>query len=108
MPAIRVEIHVFTDESQPGWVECNFADALGRVHMFGEKVPIVTAEMLDSRSGYPRDGAIRCTIVDRQAGPDGREIVTVDTQSPDSVESKEGKSRFVVFRDQLLHDGRDI
>ena len=108
MPAIRVQIHAFTDESQPGWVECKLADALGRVHIFVEKVPIVTAEMLDARSSYPGDGAIRCTIVGRHAGPDTREIVTVDTRLPDGVASQEGKSRFVVFSDQLLHDGRGV
>jgi hypothetical protein len=35
--AIKVTIERFTQEWQPGWVECTFADAAGRSHVFDER-----------------------------------------------------------------------
>jgi len=43
----------FVDEYQPGIVECEFADAEGRIHKIIEKIPIVTAADLWSDSAYP-------------------------------------------------------
>ncbi len=99
--AIKVQIERFTDPHQPGWVECRLVDAFGVTHLFEEKVPVVTSEALSAESDYPRDGIVACEVLLRRAGPDGREVVTVDTERPWGVASKEGTTRFEVFRDQL-------
>ena len=102
MLGIKVEILSFADADQTGWVECRLIDAFGRAHLFLEKIPVVSNEDLDALSSYPRDGTIACAVLGRQQGPDGREVVTVDTTLPDGVESKEGGSRFEILPEQLL------
>jgi hypothetical protein len=103
---IRVSIDRFTDTDQPGWVECTFVDAAGIRHLFLEKVPIVTAENLWSDSVYPREGFIACTVVGVDRASDGREVLIVETEHPDGVESTTGEVRFQVFRDQLVETKR--
>ena len=108
MPEIRVTIERFTDVSQPGWVECTLVDADGLTHVFEEKVPIVSAEVLDVHSVhsvYPREGSIACTIISARRGADGRELVMVDTELPWGIESKTGEVRFEILREQLLDEG---
>jgi hypothetical protein len=100
--SIKVKIERFTDDWQPGFVECCFVDALGNLHVFEEKVPIVSLEDLTAQSVYPRDGVIACSLIASRAGADGREVVTVDTEQPWVIESKAGQSRFDVFRNQLV------
>ena len=102
MFGIKATILRFTDEWQPGWVECTFVDASGVSHFFEQKVPVVTVEDLDARSEYPRDGIIGCTILSVRGEEKGREIMTVDTELPWGIESKMNQTRFDVFRDQVL------
>ena len=85
MAAVTVKIVRFTDNSQPGWVECNLTDAWGRQWVFEDKVPIFTTEHLDSETTYPRQGLICCQIIKRWSDESARELVTIDTQSPDHV-----------------------
>jgi len=99
---IKVTIERFTQEWQPGWVECRFDDAVGNSHVFEEKVPVVTEEDLDSQSEYPRPGIIGCELLATRVAPDGREVVVVDTERPWGIESKNGETRFEVFRDQIV------
>jgi hypothetical protein len=100
--AIKVTIERFTQEWQPGIVECRFVDAAGKAHLFEEKVPVVSTENLTAQSTYPRDGIIACLLIARCATADGREIVTVDTEQPWGIESKTGQTQFDVFHDQLV------
>jgi hypothetical protein len=102
VPGIRIKIERFTDESNPGWVECSFVDAAGVAHLFEEKVPIVTADDLDARSTYPRDGIIDCIVISARRNADGLEILLVDTEQAWGIESKSGQTRFEVFREQVL------
>ncbi len=99
--SIKVTIERFTDDWQPGFVECSFVDILGNLHVFEEKVPIVSLEDLTAESSYPRDGVVACRLIASRVGADGREVVTVDTEQPWAIESKTGQSRFDVFRSQL-------
>jgi hypothetical protein len=100
--AIKVTIERFTQEWQPGWVECSFADAAGKSHVFEEKAPVVSFEDLDATSAYPRPGIIGCVVLGTRVGPDGRELVTVDTEQPWGIESKAGETRFEILREQLI------
>ena len=95
---LAVEIVRFVDESFPGWVECQFADAAGRVHTMVEKYPIVTAQMLDADSQYPQSGEVRCEVLDRSEDARGRKIVRIRLNG---IESTEGLSEFVVLADDL-------
>jgi hypothetical protein len=97
MPEISVQITRFADGDFPGFVECHFVDALGRIHDFVEKVPVVSLEELTADSSYPRSGIIRCVIESEWQDEVGRQVVTVNTERPDGVESTEAQSRFVVF-----------
>jgi hypothetical protein len=103
---VRVEICRYVDHSQPGWVECRLIDAEGVEHVFTEKVPVVTDTHLDDASSYPQPGLIACHIVGRRTRNDGSEVVSIDTQTPWGVQSKEGVSRFDVPWKQLVGDQR--
>jgi len=37
MFGIKVKITKFVDDWQPGWVECEFTDGFGKLHIFNEK-----------------------------------------------------------------------
>jgi hypothetical protein len=64
--SVRVEIMRYTNNHQPGFVECRLTDVDGRVWSFLEKVPVVTTEYLDAESRYPCAGAVGCTILGRE------------------------------------------
>ena len=96
MPDLMVRIVRFVDNSQPGWVECEFADAEGRRHLIIEKVPVVTAEDLDADSEYPKQGTVRCEILKRYHNEKGQELVCITTYRPFCIESIEGASEFTV------------
>jgi hypothetical protein len=96
MPDLMVQIVRFADSHQPGWVECEFADAEGRRHLIIEKVPVVTAEDLDADSKYPKPGTVRCQIIRRYRNEKGKEFVCITTDRPFGIESTEGLSEFTV------------
>jgi hypothetical protein len=95
---LAVQIVRFVDDSFPGWVECQFADAAGRVHTIVDKYPSFTADTLDAHSHYPRSGEIRCQIVSRSKDDRGGELVRIRMPG---IESTEGLSEFVVLPMQL-------
>lgn len=101
MHGITITIERFTDEWQPGWVECALVDVIGKRHPFEEKVPVVTTEDVDASSEYPRPGIIGCTIV-RSRPLDGREVVIVDTSLPWRIESRSGRTQFEMFVEQRV------
>lgn len=101
MFGIKVKITKFIDDSQPGWVECEFTDAFGKLHIFKEKVPIVTPEYLDENSIYPQNGIIVCEIIERKSA-DGVEIVKVDTDKYSLLDSMNGETVFEVSQEQLV------
>ena len=67
MPSVQIDIVRYTDDWQPGFVECRLTDAAGRDWTFEAKVPIVTDEYLDATSDYPRPGVIDCIVLSRSA-----------------------------------------
>ncbi len=72
------------DEHQPGWIECEFADAEGRRHTIVDKIPIFsmdpTLDPLDGNTKYPQPGGVACEILDAWHDPQGRKLdrITVD------------------------------
>jgi hypothetical protein len=99
---IKVIIERFTEDWQPGWVECTFVDAGGKHHLFEERVPVVSVENLDAGSEYPRSGIIACQLVETRVDTEGREVVVVDTDQPWGIESRAGETRFEILREQLI------
>lgn len=92
----------FVDEHQPGFVECELLDAGGELHLFVEKVPVVTQVDLWSSSSYPQPGAVPCLVEAEWKDEQGRPLARVSTEHPFHAESTTGKSGFVVLASQVL------
>src|ERR1700730_13446219 len=97
MHFISAKIVRFVDDSQPGWVECEFTDSEGRIHTLRDKVPTFTSEMLDAESKYPIPGEIPCEVMKRFLDGIGGELVRVTTERPCYMESLDGLSEFTVL-----------
>ena len=101
MAQLAVQIARFVDDSQPGWVACEFEDAEGRRHTLVDKVPIFADRILNASSVYPQTGSARCEIFRRWKDRGARELVHISTARPDGIESTEGLSEFVVLSSQV-------
>ena len=101
LKAIKIKIIKFISDSQPGFVECIFYDALNKKHIVLDKIPVVTEKQLDVNSSYPQDGVIACEIITESRVQDGKRIVTIDTSRPWAVNTIEGVSQFDVLEEQL-------
>jgi len=98
---LAVQVVRFVDDCQPGIVACEFVDADGRRHALIDKAPIFSAEALDANSEYPQPGTARCAVLHRWRDACGRVLVRVSIADPDSIESSEGLSEFVVLLTQV-------
>jgi hypothetical protein len=98
---LRVQIVRFVLDHQPPIVACEVVDADGRRHTFIDKVLIFLDRNLDADSEYPQAGAVQCVVLDRWCDTQGRKLVRINTAVPDSVESTEGLSEFVVLQTQI-------
>ena len=103
MPAVTIQIERFVDDSFPGFVACNLIDAYGNKHLFLEKAPIVSKELLpDGR--YPRPGCVACIVEHQWRDATGRQLARVNTAQPWGIESTSGQSLFDVLLTQILPD----
>jgi hypothetical protein len=102
MSAVAVRITRFVDDHQPGFVECELVDAAGVLHIFVEKVPVVTTEALLSESSYPSGGVIDCQVLAQWTNADGVDLSRIDTSKPWGVESNAGLTEFVVASSQIV------
>src|SRR6266567_6265877 len=93
---LEVQIVQFVDDHQPGTVKCEFADAHGQVHNIIEEAPVVSLEMLDANSTYPRLGSVRCQVLERWNDPAEQELVRISTDEPDHIQSTDGLFEFIV------------
>ena len=83
-------------------MECEFSDAARRLHTLVAKGPVVSDKWPGPEDKYPMDGSIRCEILEQWHDPDGRDLVRVTTEQPDSVETKDGAMEFVVLSTQVI------
>lgn len=98
MQGVKVTIvQYISDDPQPGIVECQLEDAHGRKWSIVEKTAIVSAENLDDKTTYPRQGVVDCAIVGRSLDSAGREVARINT-----LESIEGVSQFDVLPESLV------
>ena len=101
MDQLIVQIVRFVDDGFPGWVACEFEDAVGRRHTLIDKWPIFTDAMLDETDVYPQMGVVRCQVVTRWKDAHGRELLRVSTAKPDDIASTDGLTEFVVLSSQV-------
>ncbi|AYB32517.1 hypothetical protein [Chryseolinea soli] len=98
----KVSITRFAIDWNPGFVECRFTDAWGKEFIFVEKVPVVTLEYLTAQSDYPKDGVIACEVIDAWTDPQGRKLLTVDTEKPWYIETVDGLQQFDIEEKDLI------
>ena len=92
-----------SDEPQPGWVEVQLIDADGAVWSLFDKPPVFDADdRLTPDAAYPLEVELDCEIVCRQADASGRDLITISTQRPWSVETETGRDQFRVALSQLV------
>jgi hypothetical protein len=99
---LRVQIMRYVDDSQPGWVACEFEDAEGHRHTLIDKGPIFTSESLRSNSSYPKPGGMPCEVLATWWDSNGRELARISTEYPLYNRSAEGQSEFVVLSSELV------
>jgi len=99
---MKIIILGIVDDFFPGRVECSLVDAWGSIHLFNEKIPIVTCSAVSSPDNLPQDGIIRCVFMNEWIDDMDRKIITVCTEKPDGVESINGTSNFDLLPCQLL------
>ena len=104
MNTISVQIVRFTDESQPGWVECVLQDASGREWLLADKVPVFTEAHLDAGSIYPQPGVVACEVVREWTDENSRRRCIISTKHPWGVEATSGETQFEVFSNQITTD----
>lgn len=103
MPALRVEIRRLIDTSFPGFVECAFVDAHGRVVVIHEKAPVVTERDIDASTKFPVPGVVACEIVGERG-----DVVRVSTARPWGIAAVDGSDEFDVARGALEDDEHDV
>lgn len=78
---IPIAIIRYVDEHQPGFVECEFVDAMGMRHTFIEKAPVVAHCTINSQTTLPLPGSTVCRVVAWNA--DGSAEVEIDLAGGD-------------------------
>ena len=69
LASLPVSIVRYTDDHQPGWVECQFTDIHGRTYTSGEiKQVYVTSIYVDENTRYPVPGAVDCSVISSDGG----------------------------------------
>jgi hypothetical protein len=88
MPEVRCQVvRWVADEPQPGLVEAQLTDSDGRLWSFIDKEPIFCNEWIGPQTPFSVAGAIRCQVIGHATLTDGREVITIDTGTPDSIDS---------------------
>jgi len=104
MPELAVTIVRFVDECQPGIVACEFTDSDGHAHIVIDKVPMFTSEPLWHDSNYPTTGTARCSVIKRWQDTQNRKLAQITISKPDSLETSDGGTEFIVLKSQLVVD----
>src|SRR5687768_6731589 len=86
-----------SDDPQPGLVECHLVDTHGRRWSFLEKSAVVSQDLLNAKSPYPRPCVIACEVVGRAKDSAGREVLRISTATPWGMQSVEGETEFEVY-----------
>jgi hypothetical protein len=101
MKLLEVDIIEYSNEYFPGFVECSFVDAFGKVWYIDEKAPVVSVENITEDTELPIKGYVGGEIISRNG-----EIVCFCTKNPWFIESREGIDKFYVYEKQLIDQKR--
>lgn len=85
-------------------MECQLVDVHGVTWSIVDKIPVVTNELLDEHSTYPRATSIACEVVHRSRASDGCEVVRIDTARPWGIEATDGQTVFDVSADLVTDE----
>ena len=86
-----------SDEPQPGWIEVLLTDADGRTWQFFDKPTIFGAtNSLTSSASFPFPVTMRVRVIEEG------ERLTVSTEQPDGIASKDGQTVFRVASSQVV------
>ena len=104
MEGIKVEITRITSADQPGFVECKLKDAWEKVHVFEEKIPIVSNGKLWIDTEFTTFGTIPCEFIKEFVDKNNRKLISVSTKKLYDIISNSGIYEFDIWRAQLCVD----
>jgi hypothetical protein len=102
MNYLMVDIFDYSFDCFPGLVSCKFTDALGKVHCFNEKIPVVSSENIwkwNENTILPQKGYIAGEIISEENG-----IINFSTIKPWYVETNENINVFFVHENQIISE----
>ncbi|OKI21518.1 hypothetical protein A6A25_09480 [Saccharothrix sp. CB00851] len=86
-----------SDEPFPGWVEVQLTDVHGVAWSLFDKPTVFDDEdRLRNHTAYPVDVDVPCEVVGRGWLRDGTEVVTISTRLPCGIETRDGRTEFLV------------
>jgi hypothetical protein len=92
------------DEPQPGIVEAILEDRTGTQWRFIDKWPWFLFGLEDLE--FPKNGVIRCSVLDQYFDQSGRSIFQISTEIPAQTWAVDGDQFvFEVFQEQLVNLG---
>ena len=86
-------IEAFDLDYYPGWCKAVLKDSDGDEHILVDKLPVIGVTD-DEISKLPLEKFIRVEIIN-----DLGNIVEITTEKPDGIETEDGESHFMVFKD---------
>ncbi len=102
MTSVRCDVvRWVNNEPKPGLVEASLVDVHDKTWLFVDKAPIFAASSISPTSTFPFEAAIRCRIVE-VSHLTGRDVVLIDTATPDGLVSIDGENHFFVHGSQIV------
>jgi hypothetical protein len=98
---IRAQIIRWVSDDFRGFVECRFADTLGREWSVIEKLPVVTDADLRSNSQFPQPALVACEVVAGGQDDAGRKIAEITTMASFAIDATDGTTCFQLYAEQL-------
>lgn len=89
MAAVRGVVTRWLDDAFPGWVEFALTDVEGMVHIFHEKAPVLTLELLLASDPYPRELWVVCEVLSQG-------VTEARLRLWDGIESVDGRDEFTL------------
>lgn len=70
----------------------------GKMHVFEDKTPVFTIQLLNKNSTFPQLGILPVKILEKWKDADGWEIITITTERKWAVNFKEGIYEFELLK----------
>lgn len=89
-------IEILDDSFYPGICRAVLEDYYNQKHYFIDKIPVFTCVNIDEITQLPFTGYIRVEII-----KDLGNVVEINTEKPDDIESENGGYRFTVLKEKI-------